>query len=40
MDDTETPPHRYLFNSYVYQYHLMQFAIVTVDMVYANIYFY
>ncbi|KZP16769.1 hypothetical protein FIBSPDRAFT_1047238 [Athelia psychrophila] len=29
---TEVPPHRYLFNCYVYQFHLMQFAIVMVDM--------
>ncbi|KAF7964639.1 hypothetical protein HWV62_4637, partial [Athelia sp. TMB] len=29
---TEIPPHRYLFNCYVYQFHLMQFAIVMIDM--------
>ncbi|PFH45992.1 hypothetical protein AMATHDRAFT_70774 [Amanita thiersii Skay4041] len=28
----EMPPHRYLFHCYVYQYHLMQFAGITVDM--------
>ncbi|OAX35889.1 hypothetical protein K503DRAFT_827545 [Rhizopogon vinicolor AM-OR11-026] len=30
-DDT-VPPHRYLFHCYVYQYHLMQFAVLLQDM--------
>ncbi|KAI0917777.1 hypothetical protein AcV7_007101 [Taiwanofungus camphoratus] len=28
----EPPPHRYLFHCYVYEYHLMQFAILLVDI--------
>jgi hypothetical protein len=28
-------PHRYLFDCYVYQYHLLQFAIILVSMVCA-----
>ncbi|KAF9813949.1 hypothetical protein IEO21_05385 [Rhodonia placenta] len=28
----EPPPHRYLFHCYVYQYHLMQFAFLLVDI--------
>ncbi|KAH7888067.1 hypothetical protein F5I97DRAFT_1806524 [Phlebopus sp. FC_14] len=27
-DDDDVPPHRYLFNCYVYQYHLMRFAML------------
>lgn len=29
------PPHHYLFHSYVYQYHLMQFSGIVVSMVWA-----
>jgi hypothetical protein len=31
--DTEMPPHRYLFHGYVYQYHLLHFALVLIEMV-------
>jgi len=31
----EIPPHRYLFNCYVYQYHLIQFASIVREMVRA-----
>jgi hypothetical protein len=31
--DEEMIPHRYLFDCYVYQYHLLQFAIIVVSMV-------
>lgn len=31
--DEEVPPHRYLFHSFVYQYHLLQFATLMVNMV-------
>lgn len=31
--DYAMPPHRYLFNCYVYQFHLMQFSIVVINMV-------
>lgn len=30
--DDEVPPHRYLFHCYVYQYHLLQFAVLLQDM--------
>ncbi|KAH9905564.1 uncharacterized protein B0H18DRAFT_1132072, partial [Fomitopsis serialis] len=29
----EPPPHRYLFHCYVYQYHLIQFATVAIEMI-------
>ncbi|TFY51396.1 hypothetical protein EVJ58_g10592, partial [Rhodofomes roseus] len=29
----EPPPHRYLFHCYVYQYHLIQFASVVIEMI-------
>ncbi|KIM88532.1 hypothetical protein PILCRDRAFT_62336 [Piloderma croceum F 1598] len=32
MSDEEMIPHRYLFDCYVYQYHLLQFAIIVVNM--------
>jgi len=31
--DEEMIPHRYLFDCYVYQYHLLQFATIVVSMV-------
>jgi hypothetical protein len=31
--DDEVPPHRYLFHCYVYQYHVLQFAVLLQDMV-------
>ncbi|EIN13098.1 hypothetical protein PUNSTDRAFT_139763 [Punctularia strigosozonata HHB-11173 SS5] len=31
-DDMDTPPHRYLFHCYVYQYHLMRFSQNLVDV--------
>ena len=34
-EDAEVPPHRHLFHCYVYQYHLMQFAQVLIEMVSA-----
>ncbi|KAG1727012.1 hypothetical protein EDB19DRAFT_1914374 [Suillus lakei] len=30
--DDEVPPHRYLFHCYVYQYHLLHFAVLLQDM--------
>ncbi|KAG1736637.1 uncharacterized protein EDB91DRAFT_1141898 [Suillus paluster] len=30
--DDEVPPHRYLFHCYVYQYHLLQFAVLLQEM--------
>ncbi|KAG1814722.1 uncharacterized protein BJ212DRAFT_1361725 [Suillus subaureus] len=30
--DDEVPPHRFLFHCYVYQYHLLHFAVVVQDM--------
>ncbi|KAG2070593.1 hypothetical protein BDR04DRAFT_1198344 [Suillus decipiens] len=31
-NDDEVPPHRYLFHCYVYQYHVLQFAVLLQDM--------
>lgn len=31
--DYAMPPHRYLFNCYVYQFHLMQFSVIVINMV-------
>jgi hypothetical protein len=32
-EDVDTPPHRYLFHCYVYQYHLMRFSQDLIDVV-------
>ena len=32
-DKHQIPPHRYLFNSYFYQYHLMQVCSIVIEMV-------
>jgi hypothetical protein len=31
--DKEMIPHRYLFDCYLYQYHLLQFAVILINMV-------
>jgi len=37
LTEREIIPHRHLFNCYVYQYHLMQYASSTQDVVCENI---